>query len=82
MITKLTNGKLVTEEKVLLGKDLYIEDGRILAITEERLPFDTQVDAGGNFVSAGFIDLHCHGAKGCDFADGTVAAVITASLSL
>ena len=79
MITKITGGKLVTEWEVLCGKALYIEDGRILTITEECLPFDTQVDAGGNYVSAGFIDLHCHGAKGCDFADGTVAAVITAA---
>ena len=79
MITKILNGRLVTEQEILLGKALYIEDGRILAITEKELPFDKEVDAGGCFVSAGFIDLHCHGAKGCDFADGTLEAVVTAA---
>lgn len=79
MITKIINGRLVTERDVLIGKALYIGDGCIRAITEESLPFDREVDAGGCFVSAGFIDLHCHGAMGYDFADGTAEAVITAA---
>ena len=76
MITKIVNGRLVTEREILTGQALYMEDGRILAVTEENLPFDREVDARGHFVSAGFIDLHCHGAMGHDFADGTASAVI------
>ena len=32
------------------------------------------IDAKGQWVSAGFIDLHTHGAGGADFMDGTVEA--------
>lgn len=79
MITKITNGKLVTEMKVVTGSFLYIKDGAILAITQEDMPCDRVIDAQGCYVSAGFIDLHCHGAKGFDFADGSADAVIAAA---
>ena len=79
MITKITNGRLIVGGEILLGQDLYLENGSITAITREDLPFDRLVDAGGSYVSPGFIDLHLHGAKGFDFADGTVEAVITAA---
>ena len=79
MITKITNGKLIAGEEVLTGQDLYLENGSITAITGQALPFDISIDAEGQFVSPGFIDLHLHGAKGFDFADGTVEAVITAA---
>ncbi len=36
------------------------------------------VDAGGGYISPGFVDLHVHGGAGADFMDGTVAAVQTA----
>ena len=36
----------------------------------------TFIDAGGNYVSAGFIDIHTHGAGGFDFMDNTVEAYI------
>lgn len=79
MITKITNGRLIVGGEILPGQDLYLENGSITAITREDLPFDRLVDAGGSYVSPGFIDLHLHGAKGFDFADGTVEAVITAA---
>lgn len=34
---------------------------------------------GGRYVSAGFIDMHTHGAGGADFMDGTVEAYLTAA---
>ena len=36
------------------------------------------VDAGGSFLSPGFIDIHVHGGGGADFMDGSTAAVETA----
>ena len=79
MITKITNGKLIAGGEVLVGQDLYLADGIITAITDQALPFDIRIDAGGDYVAPGFIDLHLHGAKGFDFADGTVEAVVTAA---
>lgn len=79
MITKITNGRIVTDREVLAGKDLYIEDGCVREITGENKPCDRVIDAGGDFVSAGFIDLHCHGAKGFDFADASPEEVVLAA---
>ena len=79
MITKIVNGRFVTENEVLEGKSLYFENGIITHITEKELLFDTLIDAGGNYVSAGFIELHAHGALDGDFADGDKNAVINAA---
>lgn len=79
MITKISNGRIVTEKEVLNGKSIYIEDGVITHITDSDLPYDTQIDADGAYVSAGFIDLHVHGALDGDFADGDKNAVINAA---
>lgn len=77
MITKITNGKLITRQ-IEEGKSLYFENGVITDITDEPRPFDKEIDAGGNYVSPGFIDIHTHGAGGADFMDGTVEDVINA----
>ena len=68
MITKITNGKVLLNG-TFQNTDLYIEGKTILA-TEGEIPFDRMVDAKGNYVTAGFIDLHCHGGGGVDFSDG------------
>ncbi len=76
MIIKISNGKIISNNKVLLGKSLYISDEKILCITNESLPFDKEIDAHGNYVSAGFIDMHTHGGGGYDFMDGGVTPVV------
>ena len=40
------------------------------------------IDAGGNYVSAGFIDMHIHGAGGADVMDATPEALKTISSTL
>jgi N-acetylglucosamine-6-phosphate deacetylase len=57
---------------------VYFENGKITAVTNEELPFDEQIDAGNNYLSAGFIDTHTHGAVGCDFTFCTAEAAIKA----
>lgn len=79
MITKIKNARLVTESGILENKNLYINHGEILAITEESLPYDKEIDAEGNYLSAGFIDLHVHGAVGGDFMDGNADDVVDAA---
>ena len=78
MVTKIKNAVFVTDRLV---KDayLYIEDASILALTDEELPFDVEIDAEGQYVSAGFVDIHTHGAGGFDYADGTVEDILKAA---
>ena len=79
MITKITNGKIVTENEITVGKDIYLSDGKITAVTGDKLPFDRLINADGNYVSAGFIDMHTHGAAGCDFATGSPEDIVKAA---
>ncbi len=76
---RIINGKLIINDKVEEGLKLYFEDGKIFAITSEELPFDEEIDAKGNYVSAGFIDIHVHGGGGGDFSDGDVDSFLTAA---
>ncbi len=73
MITKISHGIVLADGKEQ-RTNLYIEDDKILALTDENLPFDKEIDAKGLYVSPGFVDMHLHGAAGYDFLDGTVEA--------
>lgn len=74
MITKIKNGRIITPYGIV-EKNLYIRDGKILDITEKEAHFDKEIDAGGNFVSPGFIDIHVHGGAGYEFVDGNFEAI-------
>jgi N-acetylglucosamine-6-phosphate deacetylase len=74
MITKIINGRIIADNKIE-QKSLYIKDGLILDITEQDMPADEIIDAEGSYVSAGFIDIHCHGGGGYDFMDGEDALI-------
>lgn len=73
----------------ILGADGPIENGYVLikggiiAEVGKGKPICSDavepVDLCGNILSPGFIDMHTHGAGGCDFMDGTVDAIVTAS---
>lgn len=78
MKTVIVNGRLILPCGIVRD-NLVIEDDRIIA-TGGEVPSDANViDADGNYVSAGFIDIHTHGAGGADFMDGTVEAYLTAA---
>ena len=79
MITKITNGKIISDNEIKNGKNVYISDGTILEISDRDIKADSIIDAGGLFVSSGFIDLHLHGAMNGDFADCDVDFVIKAA---
>ncbi len=58
------------------------EDGIITQIGQGYFPAtesDEIINAGGLYVSPGFIDMHTHGAGGYDFMDGTVEAYLGAA---
>ena len=76
MITKLTGGMVISEGKKF-ESDIYLKDDKIFAITNDKLDFDKEIDISGKNVSAGFIDIHIHGAGNCDFLDNTEEAYLT-----
>ena len=76
----IAGGKILAGGQVLTGKSLLFSD-RILGIVDEVPAGAVVIDAGGLFVSAGFIDVHTHGIGGHDTMDGQ-AAVEAMSSSL
>lgn len=82
MITVIDNGRIITPSEIINNGRIVIRDGRIAEVTAGggELPEQAEViDAEGCYVSAGFIDLHTHGAGGCDFMDIDVEAWVTAA---
>lgn len=80
MVSTIINGQLILPEGIKSGT-LLLEDGVIKDIRPagEAVKSDVKIDAEGNYVSPGFIDMHTHGAGGADFMDGTVEAYLTAA---
>lgn len=70
MIRRITNGILVLPESIVENLYIYMENGKIINITDRELSFDKEIDAYGLYVSPGFIDMHAHGGGGYDFMDG------------
>jgi len=75
---KIHNGKIITPAKIINGGTVLVSNGIITAVSEGDLdvPEATVIDAGGKYVSPGFIDIHIHGGGGHDFMDNTVEAFL------
>ncbi len=61
----ICGGRLLTPQGILEQHILLAEDGVITAIIPEITPISTdyrRVDAKGQYVSPGFVDIHQHGA--------------------
>lgn len=68
----IRHGRIVLPDRVLEDADLLTDGETIADVGHFSAPADAQVvDAGGNLVLAGFIDVHLHGGGGSDFMDGT-----------
>jgi N-acetylglucosamine-6-phosphate deacetylase len=77
-LIKICNGHLVTPYRVIPNGSVLIKDGIIINVAEYNLdvPEADIVDAGGRYISPGFIDIHVHGGGGHDFMDNTVEAFL------
>lgn len=74
MITEIKNGRVIKGGEIK-NESVYFEGEKILSPAEAQAKgVDTVIDAKGNYVSAGFIDIHVHGGGGYDFMDGTEEA--------
>lgn len=75
---KIINGKVVVPGKILPQGTVLVADGKIVGIEEGDVDFADaiSIDAKGQYISPGFIDIHIHGGGGYDFMDGTAEAFL------
>lgn len=75
---KIYNGKVIVPGKILPQGTVLIADGKIVGVEEGDVDFAdaTLIDAQGQYISPGFIDIHIHGGGGYDFMDGTTDAFL------
>lgn len=82
MVTVIQNARIVTDEQVLDHHLVVIENGKIqqvLPASEFSMSQEKKIiDLRGNFLSPGWIDLHCHGAGGVEFISGQKDEILAA----
>ena len=71
---RIKSNHIITEGREICGY-VYLDGGKIYAVTDKELPFDTELDATDLYVSAGFIDVHTHGGGGYPF-EGTTDDIV------
>ncbi|MBO5938419.1 MAG: N-acetylglucosamine-6-phosphate deacetylase [Clostridia bacterium] len=70
-MTYIINGKIVLPDAVVCGKALAFdsESGTIFGVVDELPANAATIDAGGNYVAPGLVDIHIHGYLGDDTCD-------------
>ena len=72
----IKNANVVLPNEVKLT-NVLIEDGKIASIGYEGNA-ENEIDINGDYLLAGFVDIHVHGGGGADFMDATPEAFETA----
>ena len=79
MAKLFTNATLVLADRLLPNGWLLEENGKICRYGDGPAPEAAEViDCGGNYLSPGFIDVHCHGGGGGSFMSTDPEQHITA----
>jgi N-acetylglucosamine-6-phosphate deacetylase len=75
---KIINARIITPTGILKNGSVLVQNGKITAITEGEIEgaYENVIDAGGKYLSPGFIDIHVHGGGGHDFMDNTITAYL------
>ncbi len=81
MKTMITNGKIITPFRMIEVGGVLVEGDKIKDIVEtdvdHNLPDTQYINAKGNYISPGFIDMHVHGGGNADVMNGTVESILT-----
>lgn len=72
---KIKSDKIIVGE-TLFGGYMYALNGKITEISKTDKPCEESYDFTGKYVSAGFIDMHTHGAGGYAFMNSSAEDVI------
>ena len=72
----IKNCNIIYLDKIEKGS-ILVENGKIKEINPSNVNDTEVIDAEGLYLSPGFIDVHIHGAGGCDTMDGTVESINT-----
>ncbi len=75
---KIYNGKIITPYRIIPDGSVLVTGNTITAVSDGNIDIEDalEIDAKGNYVAPGFIDIHVHGGGGHDFMDGTEAAFL------
>ena len=80
------NGTLIIDGSSRIENGyIILNEGKIEEIGEGPAPFDESaesIDAQGNYILPGFIDIHLHGAMGKDFIEGTQESINAAAANV
>ena len=77
-VTIIENARVIRGGTVTDNACVAFENGILTEVPADRTGAQI-LDAHGQYLSAGFIDLHTHGGGGHDFLDGTVEAFLGAA---
>ncbi|MGF7037522.1 N-acetylglucosamine-6-phosphate deacetylase [Mucilaginibacter lappiensis] len=75
---KIFNGKIITPYRIIPNGTVLVKDGVIVEVAAGDIAVEgvKEIDAKGQFIAPGFIDLHVHGGGGHDFMDGSEIAFL------
>ena len=75
---KIFNGNLIMPNRIIRNGTVVVNGDTIEYAGEDNVEVNDahEIDALGNYIAPGFIDIHVHGGAGCDFMDGTEAAFL------
>ena len=74
---RIKSDRIVLTDSLFDGY-VYVENGKILEVSKEEKAADEVYDFTGKYVAPGFIEIHCHGGAGHEFA-GTAKDIVEAA---